>query len=209
MNVISQKKIDTTRFHVVLLPKKECREQLVHISHKLNQTGSNVIELGDDMIPHITLYEPEIFYDNYEVAISKIEKLSRGTRKITIPFSEYIPAPRGDGGLFVVYKQTKELQHMRKAVIDVVNPIRGGVVRAKWDGNTDFACEIEKYGYPLSQYHFPHITLAKFTSQETLDKALEEMQEVEVGDFEARSIAVVETGEHGTAKRIVKEFVLE
>jgi 2'-5' RNA ligase len=165
--------------------------------------------LGEEAIPHITLYNPEIPCDNYDTAVTRIETLSHDIRRITIPFDKYAPAPKEDTGFFVTYKQTKELQQMRKAVIDVVNPIRDGVVRAKWEGNTDFACEIDKYGYPLSQYHFPHITLAKFTSQETLDKALEEMQEVEVGDFEARSIAVVETGEHGTAKRIVKEFVLE
>lgn len=199
---------ETARFHVVLLPLEIERDQMVGLSNSLNLSGDNVVVLGTDAVPHITLYNPEIPAVNIEEAMGMVSKLAGKYSGLSLEQKQFVRPPRGDEGLFINYQANQAVLQLRKHLINKINSLREGVVREKWVGNMEFQEEIEQYGYPLSQYHFPHVTLAKFSSVTKRDGAFKTLSQKQPVPFTARSIAVVETGPHGTAQRIIKEFLI-
>jgi len=200
--------METIRLHVVLLTSPTHQQELVSLSQDLSN-GDNQVVLSEDMIPHITVYNPEIPSKNLAEAYSMLEKLAQAHESFDIDFDSFDKPPRGDNGIFINYKNEGSIEALFNRVVDAINPLREGVIRAKYRDSLDPNGEIEYYGYPLGYYHFPHVTLARFQKTEDRDKALMSLSSRIQKSFEVYAIAVVKTGEYGTAKRIMQKFNLK
>lgn len=222
------------KIHIVLLAEKECQDQLEKLSQSVD-SGDNSIVLGADVIPHITLYNPTIPPRNIDSVYPKLERIAARYIPFVAGFDNYAKPPQGDDGLFVNYHAKGPVVDLREDVIKEITLLRDGHIEDRYkdlagddsklkrfarhkvhhwlsswyEDATAKHSEVAMYGYPISYYHFPHVTLAKFNSSEKRNTALEQLQGQLVQDFRVRSIAVVETGEHGTAKRIIREFPLK
>jgi len=200
--------MDTARFHVVLLSEYQLEKDLIALSGSLDK-NDNLVVLSSSKIPHITVYAPEIPSKNLDRAYTALEEIAHEYESFGLDFDSFSKPPRGDNGIFVNYKKEGIVEVLYNEVVEEINLLREEVVRAKYKNDPDSSGEIKCYGYPLSYYHFPHVTLARFQNQIARDEALEKLETHVQDNFIVRSIAVVETGEHGTAKKIIAEFPLK
>lgn len=200
--------METVRLHVVLLTKPEDRKQIESLSQSIS-TQKNLVVLSDNMIPHITVYNPEIPKDNYDQACDAMERIADKYTQFDIDFDSFEKPPRGDNGIFINYKNAGTAQSVFQEIVGNINVLRDGVVRMKYKNADDVDGQIEKYGYPLGRYHFPHVTLARFETTTERDQQLNMLQDKTQDPYKVTSIAIVETGDYGTARKIVKEYFLQ
>lgn len=68
---------------------------------------------------------------------------------------------------------------------------------------------IKKYGYPdAMSLYFPHLTIIRL-KDELLAKKISKDINWNISEFIVNKLAIYEMGEHGTCRKLVKEFLLK
>lgn len=205
--------IENIRLNTIIFPSKMIREKVRFLSKQANLFGETSFVLDDqNYYPHITLYSPEYPSGKEDEICGAISAVARVHKPFEMAFDRFISAP--NGGVLANYLSPAAADELRKQIIQVLNPLRGLLIREKYknyETNESYTPEQKKeisdYGYPLNQYHFPHITVAHFTDKDRAMKFAESNIEP-LPSFMVDRLAVCEMGALGTCTRILKEFPL-
>jgi 2'-5' RNA ligase len=165
---------------------------------------------GVDYFPHITNYAMEISEKNVDAITWAMEELSGELSPVEFVF-EKNKADEGWVAPYFVY--TDQLKEVHGKCVEKLNLFREDHVREKFKNSDKFSSKEEKenvakYGHPwvLEQYN-PHLTITKLKDDVVAEKVAKEM-DWSVEKFRSDTIGIFVSGEHGTCRKLVKEFKL-
>ena len=196
-------------FNIVILPPKNISQKAISISKKLRVKGG-LFTLGNKVyFPHVTLYMAEFPLKNIPKIKSLLQKFVIKIKPFNLNSSDYRQSP--GGYVDVAYKKSKKIKDIQKSLIDLLNPLREGLIMEsdKERLHTSIKTEqknIKLYGYRYAKSQFdPHITFTKLKEYNTSAVAMPKTD----FSFKAESVAIFSKGEHGTCNKLIKKFNLQ
>ena len=206
--------METIRLNTIIFPPQHIREEAMELSKKAASFAPTHFILNDrSYFAHSTLYSPEYPLDRIDEVIESIRALSNSFKPQQMNFDAI--SSTSTGGIAVEYTLSRNVKRLRENVIHTLNPIRNDVVRKKYihfetDNTLDSSQKesVRLYGYPINDYHFPHITISHFKEKKMAQKFLAEYDNA-LSPFLADKIAVCEMGLHGTCTKILGVFNLK
>jgi hypothetical protein len=144
-----------------------------------------------------------------EKVIETTEKLSKEFSPVELEFKN-LRADRAFSGYVVAsFENSDEVKDIHEKIIHTLNPLREGNVREKDRTASGMGEEnFKKYGYPMvMDLYDPHVTITKLKDETNAEKIVSEL-DWKIAKFKVDTIMVCAMGEHGTCRKIIKEFKL-
>jgi 2'-5' RNA ligase len=167
---------------------------------------------GIEYFPHITIYPAEFPENNLEKITQSIETLAADFLPIEFIFKNISDK---NGWTCVYFDYSQEIKTLHEVMVGAINPLRKERIREKFkvaenienlsDGQRS---NIEKYGYPnLMDIYEPHLTITSLKDKTRAEKVAREIK-WEIEKFKSDTIGIFISGEHGTCRKLLKEFKL-
>jgi len=163
---------------------------------------------------HITIFMGEFPEKNLEKIVQAVGELAR-----KIPSAEMMFTGNKShlGWLGPCFYYSDNIRKIHETIIEKINPLREGRVREKHKTSEYLEklsfqqCEnVEKYGYPnLMDIYEPHLTLTKLKNETAAQKVADEITtKWDINKFKTDTIGIFVLGEHGTCRKLIREFKL-
>lgn len=196
---------------IYLLLPKEWEEVIGEIKRSLLPISINYT------IPHLSLYSCVIKKEDFEIIVNQLKNINRKPFSITL---SKVNVNIDDGYYFLDVPLHDELLNLHKEIINIVNPIRKGLIRQKdidkiengfySDKQINY---INKYGHARVLDLFkPHITfgISKISNHDKLTIDLsDKVKTIKSKSFEVKEITVGLFEEKDNRKIIEKVIKLE
>ena len=198
------------RLNTTIIPDSETQQHISGFIERLRQQGEPDFFVSEDgPFPHITMYAPEYPTSKKPEIQHQLEMFFFEQQELCLPFSHIEVVD--DGGIFFVYKETPEIMTLRRGVIELLNLMRDDHIKFSYKKTDRFNSEqikdIEKYGYPLTFYAFPHITLCKFSNREKAQVAIDALGEMpQIPDLRVAKTGLYLTGTFGKCTELIREY---
>ncbi len=139
------------------------------LNRQLSQSGTNAVDLSAGATPHITLYMGLFPHE----AVAEIHRrladlVARVEAPLTVTCEQY--SVSREGYIFWDVVRDPALMSLHEAVLAALNPLRAGLVRAKfsagWDAFTDRErANLCDCGFPwVGAAYSPHLTIGVLSS---------------------------------------------
>ncbi len=174
------------------------------ICNKFAET--NFVLDGKKCFPHITLYFPNYPTNILPKIKDILSNVANNTNAFKLKFKDTTIA-KIDGGIFANYEQNDEGIRLKDLVVNLLNPLRNGLIREKY--KNDPSKDVVEFGYPINKYHFPHVTLTSFVDMNNAKEFINKRNNIIFSDIMVDTIAICEMGEHGTCTKIIEKFKLK
>lgn len=199
------------RLNVAFKMPQEVSEEAIKLSKEVAEKEGVYFTLdGVDFIPHATIYSPEYPEKNLEKVIETAEKIAKELSPVNFIYKILKEEEIFSGSILVSFENSNEIKNIHEITVQKLNPFREGHLREKERNYSGKGKEnIEKYGLPLvMNFYDPHITI---TSLKNGQKTAGIVKNVgwKIKKFKVDTIMVCAMGEHGTCRKIIKEFKLE
>jgi 2'-5' RNA ligase len=197
------------RLNVAFKMPAEIAQAAIELGKKVAEKENVYFTLdGVDFIPHATIYSPEYPEKNLEKVVEIAEKIAKEFSPIEVEFKNIWPNV-GWGYVIASFENSDEIKNIHEKIVTSLNPLREGHTRDKdKDALGERKENIEKYGYPtVMNLYDPHITITKLKDENNFEKIVSEL-DWKIKKFKVDTIMVCIMGEHGTCRKIIKEFKL-
>lgn len=169
-------KIETT-LSVVIRPSEDIAQKILDVKKETSVSYPD----HEDSFPHISLYFCNFNENNYADLINILKGAQIKSRKITLGDLDFTENKKR-GYIFSSFSlvEMDELQKMHEQIVNLINPVRQGLVRyrdeeryKKGEMTEEDYDRTKKYGfqYFMDKYH-PHITLGVIEKHESYRKEL-------------------------------------
>lgn len=171
--LIEQETID---LNLVLLPDSSTNHKLILLSQQLGCQLSTKYTLGTEGYPpHLSLYSALYPKSNIDRIITNLTASLSDTKSFPITLGSF---SNFSGYIFYNAVMTSEIRDLHDRVVDMLNPLREGLISEDQKGLVGLTQEqekaIEEFGYVSVGANFmPHITLAHITDTQNAQSALE------------------------------------
>jgi hypothetical protein len=202
----------STSLNVVIVPPSNISNQAIELSDIVSgwDTYFKLSESGP--FPHISLYQAEFPVANIDAIRSKLLAYASAKRSFDIsPISEVYKLE--DKDFFEVqYLPTDELYELHKDILELLNPLRQGLLRSRDKErfaklSPDLQKNLEDWGYRLTGSAFrPHLTLARLRDPENVSNASLPKKDF---NFQVSQIGLFELGDHGTCVKMIETYKLD
>lgn len=200
------------RLNTVLMIPDHVASDVIALSKSLGEhNDAHFVLDGKDYYPHITLYSPEYPTHNLNEVFNRVQNIATNQKSIQCAIGDI---RTGEGFISLEVELTKELNGLHTEVVAALNPLREDHVREKYvtDYQIQFSDEkienIKKFGYPNSMSLYrPHLTVIRLKDKEKAE-ALALHIDFSKMRFVADKIGVYEMGEHGTCRKLLKEYAV-
>lgn len=201
--------MQSNSLNIVLLPDENATQIAIDLSKELSKkTKTNFILNGNDLIPHLTIYQAEFPVANTENVINQVDDLVQKINPFTLDMGGFSHTPEGNiwwNSIFI-----EPMATLQKEVVNRCNSLRDGLLlpglNELKDKGTDYKNEIEKYGSLwLFNRYIPHISLIA-VDPELNDETMKQLNFEKKVSFNAEKIALGTLGKYGTVTSIIKEF---
>ena len=183
----------------------EVLQKSLQINHMLVREFASVIDFKSSIEPHLTLYMG-LFPDLAKV-VAVVEQLNAEFAAFRASFDRFRLSP--DGYIFWEPQTSAQLQALHEKAVEMLNPLRNGLVREKFNENFDSynsfeQMNIKNFGFPWVMQQFnPHLTLGRIAAdvdqKEVLDR-LSCFSALLECSFE--NLQLGQVGENGTVKNL-------
>ncbi len=203
-------------YRTVFVPSKELSKQAIDLANNISKQGDVFFKVDDKRyFTHLTVYKSEFPVGNSKKVHEVLRGFSSKQKPFRLKFKKFFAEW---GWLGLDFIRNGGVYSAHKKIVDLLNPLRGGHITEKYlreikEGKYSRPQRenIMQFGYPLvmGEYH-PHLTLVQFRTESVarVVKNLYNGKKISIGESEVKKIALVESGEHGTVTRIIKEFRL-
>ena len=203
------------RLNTALKLPDDVEREVIKLSREIGQNNDSFFILdGVQFYPHITIYSPEYPESNFNKALKIVEGIANQTKKIELNF---LSLESHDGYIGICFETSPEIKNLHKEVVGKLNLLREGSVRKKYKQGSDYHMDfsrqqlknIARYGYPdaMNLYH-PHLTIIRLRD-DFLAKVITKNLNWKKPQIVIDKLAVYTMGEHGTCRKLVKEFSLK
>jgi 2'-5' RNA ligase len=183
----------------ILLPP-EVSQQAIELSASLPESESLGLQLGGEVLPHITLTQQFITADALEAVLQRVGSELTGIEPLRLTVTG---AGRGRHSVWMSIQLTPPLADLHQRLMDALHPFErdGGTEAAFFDGAARRG-DVEwvaGYRQTSSAAAFgPHITLGHAAA----------LPDVELVTFEATTIAACHLGTFCTCRRVLRQWKL-
>jgi hypothetical protein len=220
----------TIELNIALLPSPALASRLTALSEEFSSRYPAIVRLGDDasrlsLAPHLTLYQVPVPVADLSQLHEGLHKIAQGTANFTLACTG-LAYNAGEASLEARTEAPESLVAVQGAVIDIANPIRGGLVLDRdpagnrvadlLDAMGPFGDNIRRTGYaevgdPRAGGLFrPHDTLNWFEPGTVID-AERESRAIEIaalgGDYPALGLFTL--GPYGTCPQLLARYEFE
>lgn len=173
-------------------------------SKQLKKEGGLFALGAKTFVPHLTIYMLDFPKKNERKVTATLRKLAKEARPIRFTSLRY----RNSGGGYtdVLYKKNRSIIQLQKKIITAINPLREGVIRAKYKtGLASLSKQVKKnikmFGFSsLGREYKPHLTFTRFA--EGRKAILKDLPRQDFS-FDANEIGLYHRGKHGTCKKLI------
>jgi 2'-5' RNA ligase len=164
---------------------------------------------GVEYFPHITNYNIEIPEKNLEKLIEAVGKLAKEFSSVEFIFDDNIMADTG--WIAPYFERTQRLKDIHEGFIGALNILRENHIREKFMKSNEFSSDEEqenvvKFGHPwVMGLYEPHLTITRLKDNDIAEKVSKEL-DWKIEKFQVDSIGIFVSGEHGTCRKLIKEF---
>ena len=195
--------------NIVLLPDEKTKRQVIEWSKSIAEQFDTYFVLdGQTLLPHITLYQARYPIKNQPKIEEKIKIVAESSTPFTVSMT-------GFSGhwvfLFADVEVSNELRGLHDRIVDELNPLREGEIASTVKGLTGLTKEqeeaVEKFGYIYAKDTFtvPHITITRLKNPDQIEQAIKSITQP-LFSFEASTVAIAPTAEHGTCPQPISVF---
>ncbi|OFY63295.1 MAG: hypothetical protein A3H98_11280 [Bacteroidetes bacterium RIFCSPLOWO2_02_FULL_36_8] len=195
--------------NIVICPPRSVCKKAITISNKLTRQGG-LFALNENIChPHISIYMSEFPLKNLRKIRKLLEQISSEVKPFEIRSS--IHSQKMDGYVYMNYHKTRDIRELQKKVINLLNPLREGLIREKDmvkmpDLNNAQHENIMRYGYRNVGSQFdPHLTFTKL--EKSTRGYLSEFKDIDLS-FNITEIGLFYQGDHGTCRKLIAKFKL-
>ncbi|MDO8462711.1 MAG: DUF1045 domain-containing protein [bacterium] len=194
---------------IACIPPAEVAARAIAMSQALQRRGGLFVLDKTRERPHVTLY--------YTILPSGVlhivrERLARIATAMERPLLVATRFARQERWIDVEYESHAALVTLQRAVIEAVNPLRAGHLRARDAARLPRALpevrqNIEQYGYrSVGALYRPHLTLTRMANDD--DGGVLPVEELEHFSCVPAAIGLFAAGAHGTCVRLLSTFAL-
>lgn len=195
-----------SELNVVLLPPKEIRDAAIDMSRKLSESFATEFTLGQNRIPHITVYQARYPEKNLESIEYNLNVIAKKTSPFELPLSKFSTFK---GYVFWDSDFTNEFSFLNKSVVYQLNPLRDGLVLEhlrNFSGSMGERFDIQNYGSLIvGRSLSPHVTISKTVREADALRAFQELRP-RIVRFNVTSIFLARLGPFGTVTEILREY---
>ncbi len=197
---------------VTLIPESRVEDSVLRLNEDLGKKFPlQKIEEGNKDYAHISLYNSNFPEYNMEGLKRIIKDISENISIINL-----LPERINIKSKFisVVFQKTSEIGNLQNKIIDLLNPLREGMLQSKYTEKAEFYSEKElfyakKYGYPFCKDEFsPHMTIAQFDNMENSSEILKEIKWENVVCVDKISLRIISKNDCGEKVVETKIFKL-
>jgi 2'-5' RNA ligase len=204
----------TIRVNIALKPSSEVEQQAINLSRQLSGRGESYFILdGTAFYPHITIYAPPYLESQLKEVLEVAQKISGNFSRPKCMFTT-IKAHQGYLGIGI--HLSEEIKRFHEETVLRLNPLRERELRSGYTLGLDYHLYFSKaqeksllmYGYPgVVDLYQPHLTIIRFKNS-VLAEEMAGSIDWGIKEFAADTLAVFIMGEHGTCKKLIREFAL-
>lgn len=164
---------------VTLIPEDETEQLVLDLNSKISKKFEvNKADTSAQDYAHISLYNANFPAHNRELIENTVEKIAQDFSKIKL-----IPTRMNVKSRFVsaVFEKTEGLEKLQNEIIELLNPLREGILQSKYTEKAEFYSERElanahEYGYPFCKDQFsPHMTIVELQNEKDADEVIKEV----------------------------------
>jgi hypothetical protein len=204
-------------YDVVLLPAAAQYQKSIDISRQLASYGTEFTLDAHGPFPHMSLYMANFTLENLAKAELALAEIAAKTSAMTLEAVRY--AHDLEQGMFEIgYEMPDELVNLQNDIVVALNPLRTGLqekdpvghVIADWLLQAPAAARqnLEQFGYDeIGELFRPHITFTRFR-QRDLEIDTTNLLPLPMLSADFPTLALYETGDHGTCTRKTAAFSL-
>lgn len=201
---------ESVALNIVYLPDGITRKKAIEFSEKVGSKLPTEFVLGQDTIPHITIYQALFPTKNISNVKDVIRKIAAKTGFFEIEMNEFV-VNVVKGFVWWNCQKTEQLTKIHLETIEKLNPLREGLVSEvlkNYPATEADKKDIENYGSLLiGNRYTPHLTITALKNSYDGEKALEILGEAS-SNFRVDRIALGYLEKHGTVAEIIEEFPL-
>lgn len=192
--------------NIIILPPHEIRDAAIDLSRKLSESFSTEFKLGENRIPHITVYQARFPEKNMENLDYNLNVIAKKMSTFEVPLSKFSTFK---GYVFWDSDFTNEFSHLSKSVVYQLNPLRENLILdhlKNFSGNMGEKFDIQNYGSLIVGRSLqPHVTITKMVNESDEYKAFQELRP-RIAKFNVNSIFLGRLGPFGTVTEILHEY---
>jgi hypothetical protein len=211
--------------NIALLPDPDLARQLVAASHKFADHYPAIVRLGDadhrlSMAPHLTLYQVPVPVPGLPALHDGLRALARAGRALELACTA-LAYNEGEASLEARTDSPGELVRLQCAVLDLANPIRGGLLMDRDPAGNRLAgllehagnlgVNINAAGYAeIGELFRPHDTLNWFEPGTRIDEgALESLVNLATLSGAYTALGLFALGPYGTCPQLLARYEFE
>ena len=199
------------RLNVAFRIPDDIAKVVIDLSREIAEKEETYFVLdGVEYFPHISNYSVEFPEKNLDKVIRAVEDLSKEFSPVEFIFEKN----KANGGWIAPYfTYTQQLKDIQAKFVEKLNFLRENRIKEKILTDERFSSKdekenIERYGHPwVLELYDPHLTITKLKDAMTAEKIANEMKWT-IASFTSDAIGIFVSGEHGTCRKLLKEFKL-
>ena len=202
------------RLNIAFKPSKNVIEKVVSISREIGKNNGIFFVLDNIQFhPHITIYAPKYRKDDINKVLKDVKEIAKNTGNIEFQFQK---ASGGQGFIGVKFNYSPDIKKLHEKIVAKLNPLQKKDIKNENQESSDYHYNfspeqkknIKKYGYPDAMaLYSPHLTITRLKNEFLTESILKNIN-WDIPVFTTNQIAVYEMGEHGSCKKLIKEFYL-
>lgn len=196
-------------YNIAIIPPNDISRKAIRVSRSFKKTEVFFTLDGKRYFPHITLYMAEFPNKNISKVKKILDLISSNIRSFKVVSNRY---RHENGWVHVNFKKNSSLMTLQNEIILKTNPLRAGLLMENDRGKfyaapTSIKKNLKKYGFSNAFYKFtpPHITFSRLKRPDS--KSIKKLKKYDFS-FNVSKIGIFEKEEHGTCRKLVREFKL-
>lgn len=200
--------------NIVLLFDDKLNQEFIRLSSEIaERVDSKIVLNNTDTFPHVSLYQALFPAKNEEKLEQGIEQVLKNFKPFPVTFDSKSVILNT---LFVDAARNEQLQALHESLVDSLNDLREGINEeekmAKDVGGelpTYVKESMRKYGmWAAKEHYMPHVSIARVFDPTEMKQALSLVPETFSYQATVSKISLIESGPHGTCKKVLKSFTL-
>ena len=199
---------DVITLNIAILPDEKTKNSVIKMSKLLSSKISTHFVLGENRLPHITIYQAAFPTKNIEKLKSVVSNIASQVKNFQVGMDEI--SISHETFLFWNCIKSNDLINLHNFVVEKCNPLReGNIIEGLPIQSAEDKYDVENYGSLLIGPRFsPHITIARIKNELDQDSAIKTASQLSKDGFNVSNIIVGELAEHGTVTKIISTFPL-
>lgn len=196
-------------FNIVICPPKEISQKAILMSKELKKHDGLFVLDNTKFFPHITIYQVQLPVENVLKVRAVLRAIAAQTKSFRSTSLTYRQS--SEGYIDIAYKKSKTVEALQKKVINLLNPLRKGLLQPKDKARLSTFSKrqqrnLKRYGFRSVGTDFvPHLTFTKLPHSN--GSALSGLKPKKFS-FVANRIGLFYLGEHGTCRKKIDFFDL-